>query len=167
MRVRGVPSNIRIPQILLNVPLGMFFYLLGYKLQKAQYNKIILILSIITFVSVLFLNPSFVDFRSDSTIYGNWTMFVIGSIAGIIIFNNIFKFKFLQLPEIVSIGQNSITYYCMHWILFEILEMVFRFNNNDKVANYTELYVLVLSAILILPITAYWRNLVLQKHKSR
>lgn len=147
-----------LPNILLTAPLGTLFYLIGYYMRKKQYNKYTLIFAIFTFCVVVYFVPSYVDFRSDATSRGYWITWVISSIAGIILVNNMFNFRILQLPILTSIGENSMEYFCSHWILFIIIKQIY-YPNFQGIPCYDFLWKLVISCVLILPCYAYWKKL--------
>ena len=151
-----------IPYTIFNVPLGISYYIAGYKLKEVQYNRYVFTISLIIYVLLSTLIPSFVDFRSDRTIRGYWIIFIISSTAGIIVINNVFKLKIFQLPELCSIGLNSISYYCFHWINFYIVFILSKTNSSGS-PNYDLLYKLVIGSILVLPILAYFRTLLIKK----
>lgn len=148
-----------IPCTLLSTALGVVFYLAGAYLRDKQYNKSVVIVSFLIFFALQILIPSNFDFRADVEVNGYWMVYVISSLTGIIVINNLFKWKFLQLPFFTSIGRNSMDYYCFHWILFSIVCIIFRFNNNS-VPNYRELYILLAASILVLPCYSYWKSII-------
>lgn len=151
----------KIPFILLNVPLGLIFYLTGFFLKKYEDRKIVVFVSLLTYTIIQLTIPSAVDFRCDNTYEGYWTTYIIASVAGIIVIDNLFKFKFLQLPVLTSIGRNSMEYYCLHWILFEVIQ--FRCFRSIQEPNYDDLWTLIFYSVLILPCVSYWIKLCKQR----
>lgn len=125
-------------------------------MKDKQYDRRILISSIIIFGLILAFLPSQIGFRDDRTICGYWVLGVIGSLAGIVTFNNLFKLRFFQLPVLTNIGRTSMDYYCAHWILFYIVCILFEFNNSNALPNYDELWTLLLDSIIVLPCYSYW-----------
>ena len=152
----------KIPYLLLNVPEGVVFYVVGYQLRDIQYRKNILAASAFIFLIVTIVEPSFIGFRDDKTIQGYWMLAMVNSIAGIILFNNLFKLKFLQFPVLTSIGRNSMEYYCAHWILFQIVVIVFNYGDNVA-ANYEELMELLWASVIVLPCYQYWYKILKEK----
>ena len=150
-------GHLKIPYLILNTSGGVVFFLLGYKMKKCQYHKIDIIFSTLIYLLIVFLCPSSVDFRSGETIAGFWFLYIVSSVAGIILVNNLFRLKIFQIPYIVSIGKHSLNYYCAHWVLFNAT-FVF-FNINDKESNYHNLMILLASCIIILPTYSYWLDL--------
>lgn len=146
------------PCSILSTSLGIVFYLSGYFLRKKQYNTAIIVLSSLTYTLAMVFCPSNVDFRSDKTSRGIWMVYVISSIAGIVLFNNLFKLKILQIPYLSSIGRHSLDYYCSHWILFGIISLAFGFYEFTQ-PNYWQLYSYILGSIIILPTFVYWKQL--------
>lgn len=158
----AMTNNIPLPFTLFNVPLGISYYVIGFKLKDVQYKRYIFGISLIVFILLSLLIPSFVDFRSDRTIRGYWIFFIISSVAGIIAINNIFKYKIFQLPELCSIGMNSLSYYCLHWIVFYVVFILCNFKSSD-IPNYDLLYELMFWSIIILPILTYFRSLIIKR----
>lgn len=147
------------PYWLINTPLGILFYLTGYYLKDKQYDRRTLIVSIIIFSLILAFIPSQIGFRNDRTICGYWVLGVIGSLAGIVIFNNLFKLRPFQLPVLTSIGRNSMDYYCAHWILFYLVCLILGFDNRNGLPNYDEFWKLLIASIIVLPSYSYWISL--------
>ncbi len=152
-----------IPYTLLSTCLGIVFYLAGLYLRDKQYDKRIVVIAFVVFLFLQILTPSNVGLRDDVTIKGYWIVFVISSITGIIIINNLFKLRFFQLPVLTSIGRNSMDYYCFHWILFSFVCIIFRFDNSG-VPNYRELYTLLAASILCLPCYSYWKSIIIKNN---
>lgn len=151
-----------IPLYLLNVPLGLLFYMIGIYMNKVQYKKLVLFIAIIIFVVISCTEPSFVGFRSNEVIEGFWILGIVNSVAGIIIFNNIFRLSFLQLPVLTEIGRNSLDYYCSHWIVFSIVVNLYNIPDLTT-ANYNEFYLLLVACALVIPCYSYWRLLAIEK----
>lgn len=74
-----------------------------------------------------------------------------------VIFNNLFKLKILQLPILTNVGKYSIDYYCAHWILFNVIVLIYSFRDQD-IPNYYELYVLLAWSAIVLPSYSYWHE---------
>lgn len=145
----------RIPYTILNTCEGMVFYISGIWMRERQYGKFTFMATTIFFIMLVVLFPSDVDFRSDTTLSGLWGVYIVGSMAGIIVFNNLFRHKFFQLPALTSIGRKSMSYYCAHWILFSLTILIMGFSANG-IPDYTKFWTLVFASILILPTYDYW-----------
>lgn len=144
-----------IPLTLLNTALGLIFYIIGKYMRKLQYDKRTLAVSFIVFVAVSYLKPSIIGFRSDVVLEGNWMIGVVNCVAGIVIFNNLFKLRMLQLPLLTNVGKYSMDYYCAHWILFNVIVLIYSLRDQD-IPNYYELYVLLAWSAIVLPCFSYW-----------
>lgn len=141
----------------------MIFYLMGYWLRGCQYSHTGLkALCIALSVVSLFFFHSEVDIHYDSTYQGFWILYQVYSIALIVVMNNLFRLKIFQFPLLSSIGRDSMAYYCYHWILFHILVIIYDFPQNG-ISNYREFWTFTICSIIILPIIAYWRNLIKQR----
>jgi hypothetical protein len=147
-----------IPLLLLNVPEGLLFYVAGYYLRSIQYYKITIIIASVVFFTITVIEPSFIGVRSDNVIQGYWILGIINSVAGIILFDNLFKIKFIQFPILTSIGRNSMEYFCAHWILFHIVAIIYKYGENVA-PNYDELFTLLWASVIVLPCYQYWYKL--------
>lgn len=144
-----------IPFTILNTALGLMFYLIGLHFRKLQYKRNAFIAAALVFATITLLCPSFIGFRDDSVTKGYWVVGIIYATAGIIIFNNLLRLKFLQFPVLTSIGRESMNYYCSHWILFYLV-IISAGINGKNINGYSELSLLVISSIIVLPCYSYW-----------
>lgn len=107
-----------------NIPLGYLYYVAGYYLKEKQYNKWLLIASIaIIFLEYVFI-PTNVDARGNYIYYGNYLIGVVCSVFGIIIMNNLFRQKWLQLKPLLFIGTNSISFLVIHYPIMWFTQML-------------------------------------------
>lgn len=111
------------PYLIANSFSGLFFYVSGYYLKEYQYKKPVALISIFVAVIIYICFPSMVDMRSNHILSGNYVMWLLYSISGIITINNFFKyFKLHVLGKIlVFVGRNSMTFYVLHWIVMTIV----------------------------------------------
>lgn len=81
-----------IPVYLGNIPNGLFFYSLGYSMKEQQYQKNVLIASILAFL-IMFPFVGYLDFRANSIIHGNnnYILTEVFIVCEIIIANNVVK----------------------------------------------------------------------------
>ena len=93
---------------------GIFFYGCGFLLKKLQYNNYVIWISLILYSSSFFYN-SMVDFRTNTLISGHYLCWLISSLSGIIVWNNISKY-IRKDDFFVQIGINSMFYYALHWL---------------------------------------------------
>lgn len=141
---------------------GMFFFGSGFILKNIQYNKYIFILSLIIYMGIIICIPTFVDFRSNTFSKGNYCAWMLSSLAGIITFNNIFKYTSLQLDLLNSIGKDSMSYYVTHWIILGITYLLF-FNFIGQEDKETWFILYIISLIILLPTT----NILLKRKEFR
>lgn len=135
-----------------NICSGIFFFGCGYIFKNIQYDKYIFIISIIIYVGIIIYIPTFVDFRSNTFTKGNYFAWILSSLAGIIVFNNLFKLPPLQLKFLSSIGKDSMGYYVTHWIILGITYIFFfKFIEQDDKETWFISYFSFL--IIFLPIT--------------
>lgn len=152
-----------IPYLIMSTSIGMFFYGIGTLMQVIQYKKNVYILALLTYSCVVILFPSQVDVRLGMLKYGSWIAFMLSSLAGIIVINNLTKLKILQFPFLIDIGENSLSYYCSHWILFSIITTTW----GHVITNDYHLFaVLCIGSTFCLPIYAYWINYIKNKHSN-
>lgn len=138
----------------------MFFFGSGFILKNIQYNKYIFILSLIIYIGIIICIPTFVDFRSNTFSKGNYCAWMLSSLAGIITFNNIFKYTSLQLDLLNSIGKDSMSYYVTHWIILGITYLFF-FSFIEQGNKETWFILYIISLIILLPIA----NIILKKNQ--
>lgn len=134
-----------------NICSGLFFFGCGYILRNAQYNKYLFIISIITYIGIIIYIPTFVDFRSNTFTKGNYIAWILSSLAGIITFNNIFKYIPVRFKLLNNIGKDSMSYYVTHWIILSITYVLFfEFIEQEEKKIWFILYLVFL--ILLLPL---------------
>ncbi len=141
------------PCYLGNIALGLFFFGMGYMLRGFQYNKWLVIIVAVIYVICYFFFPSNVDVRDNHVTSGNYWGFLISALCAIILLNNIFKMiPFLSANNVlVHIGQNSMSYYLLHWPLITlVLGVVHIFDLN--LPNTLLFVTSLLVCVFILPI---------------
>lgn len=148
-------SHREFPQTLSAASTAIIFYMIGYYFKDRQYNRRIVVISALAYIVISLLCPSIFDIRINKVVNGRWTTAIVGSVTGIIVANNIFKAKVFQLSLLESVGRNSLTYYCSHWVLFYIVAIIFGYNNDNKSPNYMELFALLTTSAIILPLFTY------------
>ena len=146
-----------------NTLLGCFFYLIGYLFNSIQYNKIIFVCSLFGYFSIMLLQPSLVNFWKSILIYGNFYIWVIFSLCGILVFNNVFeRIKLLNFHVLINIGEDSMSYYCFHWIWFNIVGIFFLLF--PIIENINKFYFLILSCVIVLPVYSYVCKIIKRKY---
>lgn len=142
------------PYWLANIPLGLTFFALGYYLKEFQYKTPVIIFSIAfyTFFQVFF--PSAMDFRINLLHYGNYFLYYLVALSGIIAINGIFKHIPYKFPILSYLGRNSLGFYIFHWFVLVLSEAVFAFiGMGDKSIYKIPLLICIASAsIVILPL---------------
>lgn len=144
-------TPIRLPLYIGNILLGIFFFMIGNSLKELQYHKLVFLISGIVSLLILVLLPSFVDFRANKLIFGNYYIWLFASIFNCIFINNIFKrISFLNRLKLNIIGKDSMNYYISHWIVIGLTVIIFK-----DIMNIKNLYVLfavtIMSLICLLP----------------
>ncbi|WP_254917840.1 acyltransferase family protein [Fibrobacter sp. UWB3] len=144
-----------------NLCSGLAFYILGTKLKNLQYNKKIVISSLIVLVTIGIFRPTIV------TMYGNFLLYENGiyllwypfCLAGIIVFNNLIKHMgfILEHFHFNDIGHHSMIYYVLHWpialLIIAIYQKISAAPNNWELLVY-----LCLSWLGLLPLMTYVFN---------
>lgn len=158
-----------IPGIVKSVSMGLLFYLSGCLLKRMQFRKSSLFISLLVSFCAIFVYPSHVDFRTGSVLQGVWIMYVISSLALIILVNNLFVIRFFQISFLVSIGRNSLSYYCFHWILFEIVFFIcnYAWLFDTGHTNYMAFWTLIISCVAFLPLYSYLANIIKLRFNDR
>ena len=90
-----------------------------------QYGKLAFVLSVAVFVAS-FAYPSTVDFRVNHLTVGFYPLFLLYSLAAIVVFNNAAKTLGCSLWPFTQIGRQSMFWYCAHWPLLLIINLLFR-----------------------------------------
>ena len=112
-----------IPYYIGNIFHGLACYSAGHLLKEKQFNRYILLLSLVLFL-IHFIYPSILGVRSNSC-DKNYFLGTIYNLSGIIVFNNIFYRFFNKKIGLLSyVGQNSMVYYVTHYI---VLSVIFHF----------------------------------------
>lgn len=121
--------SISFPSYIGNICYGLAFYSLGNLLRDIQFHKTFFCLSVFVYFIHFFYNSS-IDVHSDyvTGMSPAYFLAVIYSLAGIIVFNNVFKRVIARkVPLLTYIGKNSMIYYVTHWttlcVLFELIKM--------------------------------------------
>lgn len=138
----------------------MCFFLLGYWLKDKEGNSVIFVISIITYGLILCAywggwidRFPFLYMHANRMYYGNFFLFLLMALAGIIMTNNIFKImtEYIGFRLLEYVGKNAMNIYVTHWILFTVVTFVSRycFNVNMPLLHVA---ILLLSSILFLPI---------------
>lgn len=111
-----------------NTMSGIFYFICGYILKDLQYNRKAFIAAIMLYVAGIVF-PSQVDMNRNELLCGSYFLWLVFSIGGCVVFDNVFGFvenKFcLPVQKFFeSIGKNSMFYYCTHWIVLRAVAII-------------------------------------------
>jgi len=143
-----------IPKLIATSACGTFFYCFGYMLKEKENLLWVFILAIIVYVSCIVSREySFVAMFDNSLRSGYYVVWLVGSLCGIIVLNNICKYlrKIYQFPILNHIGKNAMNYYVTHqWILFIVgWCLLYGF----KISTWQYIYYgQILSCVIVLPL---------------
>lgn len=113
------------PTYMVNIPLAIAVYALGYLWKEKQFSKLYVSISAIVYFAILLICPSHLIFAANTLNSGGIYVFaIIFSIAGCILFNNIFK-HFPHLSILQYVGKHSMVYYVSHWLLLTLCLIAF------------------------------------------
>lgn len=124
------------PIFIQNIALGLFFYTCGNCFGRLKFSKWLILVFGVVYIWALF-NPSHVDFRAN--IVGNNTCYLqwlLVSLMAIVLYNNMFENapRILLNNMFVCIGENSMFFYCTHWIIIMIIKAILTNANVDMSA---------------------------------
>lgn len=116
----------RLPDCIINSFIGILFFSIG-RLSSSLLtdNKIANIAAIIYLLTIIVI-PSFVDFRTGHTVNGNFWIWVVISICGILSINKLFMAinKVFTLNWLSYIGRQSMAIYVIHFLLIFLLTRI-------------------------------------------
>ncbi|SHL93479.1 hypothetical protein SAMN05720467_0005 [Fibrobacter sp. UWB7] len=145
-----------------NLCSGLAFYILGMKLKDLQYNKKIVISSLIVLVTIGIFRPTIVTMYGNILLYENgiyllWYPFCL---AGIIAFNNLIKYAgfILEHFHFDDIGHHSMIYYVMHWPIGLLIIAIYQ-KTTPAPNNWELLIYMFLINLVVLPLLTYLFNL--------
>lgn len=100
-----------------------------------------------------------VDMRANHCNHGYYLLYVLGSLSGIIMINNIYLLFASKNTSILhAIGRKSMNYYVIHYLL---LEVVILFSNkifHVDIDSLLMVFILSLNSFIVLPIIAKYVN---------
>lgn len=143
---------------------GLFYFAMGYLLRNAGYRKTFVVTASIIYFIVLLLFPIHVDMYANNVILGNWLMWPIWSICGVIFFNAIFcaltkRFN-VFLHAFAVLGENSMDYYVVHWLVLMATKIVIKylFHIDDNIIMMYAMIMSISFMIAIITITNFRRK---------
>ena len=161
--------NVNLPWGIDVVPISSAFVCLGYLIK----NKTDIILSYKLMPIYLVANIIFcyLNFRilgesvgMWSSVYGNEIYYILASVFGSFLIYSICKL-ISNLNFLLHVGQNSITYYCLHVIVVGIVEKVYKIIIPSNVMNMT--FILGIVTLIITLIAMYYASEIYNKIKLR
>jgi hypothetical protein len=106
---------------------------------------------VVLYIALLFIQSLQVDMRMGKFLSPVW-LYVPQSLLGILSINGIAA-KFMNNTNILSIiGRDSMSYYCLHWIIILAVSIFFPVKFTD---NFMFFYALILANIVLLPLLNY------------
>lgn len=122
-------NNPALPFYLANIPMGIVFFMIGYKFGRFEQNKYLFILSFIIYLIFIFIEPSIVGHHRNILLQGNYLLWPIFAYFGIVFFNNICQKADLYLSRYIKtenrpitiIGQNAMTLLVSHALIYNTI----------------------------------------------
>ena len=136
--------------------IGMAYYALGAELCQKQYFKSVFIISFAVYIVaiVLFIPVINLAYAGSFSSELSWACSLPICVAGIITWNNLVRLipsRFLNVSGLCYVGNNSMTYYSMHWSI--IITLVFLYNDfGVRLLGIPVQWVMLLSCAVILPV---------------
>ncbi len=143
--------GIILPLTLSTVFLGTTFYACGYLYTKyGPATWPVTLLAAIVWTGIFFGEMSTVNMWINHVSNGSYLLWVIASIAGLIVVTEAAR-RMPPLPAIQRIGQNSLTYYALHWIILNTVVHLMRLFGIDT-AGWGSAALQAVACIILLPI---------------
>lgn len=136
---------------------AMTFYSSGHILANKEKSALVFsFCGILYVVSILFF-PQMVDIRTSTLIYGNFSLWIIVSIAACVTWNNITKYVVYYVPEkVLQFGRDSMIYYVTHWLVISYSSLLLNLFLSDAY-GWKYFGVLSLMVVILLSVSAYYR----------
>lgn len=148
-----------------NIFSGLFFFLLGYWLKGKEDTTLLIILP--AFIMLVFIIAHFtglIDFpylymHANKMYNGNYVLFFIMAVAGIVVTNNLFKISYtsFSIKILEYIGRNSMNIYVTHWILFVLVSFIAK-NLLHVESDGIHFLMLLGTSIIFLPVICNFIN---------
>ena len=144
------------PRTISNVALGIFFYGLGYLLRDAQYDKRVGIVSVCLFIGTYiwmsFFGWHLIDFSFNTTVMGIHPVWLINCVFACTAVNFVGQF-IPNLPTLSWLGRNSMTFLCVHALVYEALYTYWL--GASSMHSYPYLVIYWVSIIVVCTIMSY------------
>lgn len=118
-------NKIQLPLGLSNVFLGVFFFSFGCVFKKYEHklSLYMYIIFLVIYMYILLKLPNYLDFRMNRLEYGNYFLYIIQAILGIMLAIKI-SLYISNIKTINYIGKNSIIYISTHWIISRTIVII-------------------------------------------
>lgn len=149
--------KIELPLGFTNFFLAVFFYGVGNvfrKVENSRYYILTSIFSIAIYITSQFYCFSSLDFRTHELLTGYYFIYIISSIAGLIIIYRIGKVVNFIKP-INYIGQNSMAYFVIHWPILILVKTLFKIFSIHSM-EYAYAIILTLAVFIATPFFIKW-----------
>ena len=139
------------PVYLGNILLGLSFYSLGKLMKEIQYERWVFIFAFVLFVIAVSIPvvSNYFDFRYNTVDEGdNYFLVLVYCVAGIVLFNNIFK-RYIdrEIPVLSSLGRNSIIILCVHYPLVKLFTGIL-----DRIHPFSPVQMWIILTVLMIPV---------------
>jgi fucose 4-O-acetylase-like acetyltransferase len=148
----SVNGGVRLPYYISNISSGLAFFSLGYLLRNFRPNLPFTLFLLFVYCLLITLCPVSVDMRTGGCGVGTLYMWIPMSLIGIITINNITRFIVKRENIFSIIGKDSMAYYCIHWIVINILRAIFPAYTT---ANWQFCFILIIGNLILLPIAVH------------
>lgn len=144
-------TQIHLPIYVSNISSGLFFFSMGYLFKNIRIISTSLSAFVVTvWIAGVVYFPNEVDMKNNVLCCGNYLMWYITSLVGIIGFNSFTRLNNINIPILSRIGRDSMGYFGMH--AFIITSLGFIFERYYSVTSITCVAITIVTMITILPI---------------
>ena len=113
----GYHLFLQLPSYVGNIFVGLSMYALGCGLREKQYDRLLFGLLLVVYL-VQFFFPASISMK-ENEVTGPYFLAILYSVAGIVVFNNVFKMTLDRpLAILTYVGRNSMIYYVTHYVFF-------------------------------------------------
>ncbi len=112
--------NIHVPYYFGNILWGMSFYSMGVSLKSTQINIFVFLFSFSIYLFHFFF-PHHMDVRANEP-HTDYSLSTFFCLSGVLFYNNFsYHFMNMKIALINYIGQNSMIFYCTHFIIIRFI----------------------------------------------
>lgn len=151
------------PRYLYNTLVGLLFYSAGAWLKQRQFERRVMFVSLGIHLVIVIFFFSFVDMFPNELQDGYYSLWIVSSITGCIVINNLFRYccKANNFPLLQYVGENSMTFFLVHFWVLNVASSLFSKMGFDN--SYLRLLFLLIACVFSLPIV----NGLLRKNNLR